>query len=168
MTLSRRRRKRSKYKDKLPTERKGILRSQQRGSAALRIMSRQKLREMFGAKHGGRARRRRRRKDGSASGSQSSASKLSSPGKGEDEAEIKRNEGRKRENRGIQGIKDDTQSEGRMNWEKRRDNRGRAAQGAQAQIITKKICQVKCNGSKIIDHITECREIHNVSSLSIT
>lgn len=61
MSLSRRKRKRSKYKETPPTERKGILRSQQRGSAALMIMSQKKLWEMFGVKQGRRARRRRRR-----------------------------------------------------------------------------------------------------------
>ncbi len=75
MTLSRRKRKRLKYKEKVQTERKGILGSQQRGSAALRIMSQKKLREMFGVKQGGTARRRRRReKDGLVSGSQCTAS----------------------------------------------------------------------------------------------
>lgn len=48
-------RKRPKYKDTPPTERKGILRSQQRGSAALRIMSQEKLQEMYGVKQGGRS-----------------------------------------------------------------------------------------------------------------
>lgn len=61
MTVSRRKRKRPKHKEKVPTERKGILGSQQRGSAALRIMSQKKLREMFGVKQGGKERRRRRR-----------------------------------------------------------------------------------------------------------
>lgn len=75
MTLSRKRRKTQKYKEKVATERKGILRSQQCGAAALRIMSQKKLREMFGVKRRGRVkRRRRRRKDGSVSSSQCSAS----------------------------------------------------------------------------------------------
>lgn len=52
MTLSQRNRKRPKYKEKVLTERKGILGSQQRGSASLRIMSQKKLREMFGVRQG--------------------------------------------------------------------------------------------------------------------
>lgn len=72
MTLSRSKRKRSKYKEKLPAERKGILGSQQRGSAALRIMRQKKLQEMFEEQEG-RA-KEGRREDGSVSGSQSSAS----------------------------------------------------------------------------------------------
>lgn len=43
-------RKSQKYKEELLTERKGILGSHQHGSAALRIMSQKKLREMFGVK----------------------------------------------------------------------------------------------------------------------
>ncbi len=56
ITLSRGKRKRSKYKEKPPTEREGFLGSQQCGSAAFRIMSQKKLQEMFGVKQEERAR----------------------------------------------------------------------------------------------------------------
>lgn len=49
-----------KSKEAPPAERNGIFRSQQRGSAALRIMSQKKLREMFGVKRGGERRERSR------------------------------------------------------------------------------------------------------------